>query len=255
MHIKTQPDRTARPFLLLLTLLSIPFYVLGALVPWNAMPIKLPLSALMAINPLIAAVTLTYRAEGMAGVRVLLHKPFVDARIQPVRWYFVLVLLMPILIVASYGLTVLTGRNVTDPQITLEVLPIMCVVFAVSAYVEEIGWQGYLFAPLHERLGLWGAGAAIGTVWAVWHTIPFIQTENPLVWVVWQSFFTIVFRMVISWAYTRTGDSIFAAILLHATYNVAVFMLPNGGSAYDPMLATLVTLAALVIVHQFIERS
>ncbi len=244
-----------RRFVVLLVILSIPFYMLGVLVPLSALPIKLPLSALMAINPLIAAVILTYCTESIVAVRILLCKPFVDARIHPGRWHLVLLLLMPLLISASYGIKTLVDGRVTEVPTPPTALPVLLMVFIVSGYLEEIGWQGYLIAPLRARLGLLSAGFVLGVIWSFWHIIPFLQTGNSTGWVFWQSLFTLAFRMIIVWVCVRTGNSVFAAIMLHGTCNAAVFMLPNFGSAYDPMFAAMVTLVVVVIVYLWKGKS
>jgi uncharacterized protein len=34
---------------------------------------------------------------------------------------------------------------------------------------EELGWRGYILAPLEERLGPWLGNLVLGVVWVVWH--------------------------------------------------------------------------------------
>ncbi|MBK8029742.1 MAG: CPBP family intramembrane metalloprotease [Chloroflexi bacterium] len=134
-------------------------------------------------------------------------------------------------------------------------LPIMSVIFFVAAVGEEIGWQGYAFEPLRTKWGMWGAGLGLGVVWAVWHIVPFIQTHNPIWWIVWQCVYTVTFRMIIGWGYTRTGNSIFAAVMLHATSNVAAFMTPNYGSGYNPLLAALFVSGFMVVIRLTTRRT
>jgi uncharacterized protein len=65
-------------FFVLVYLLSIPFWILGALGPdtTKILPIKLPISALMTFCPLIAAVILVYKKQKMPGVKQLLKLAF-----------------------------------------------------------------------------------------------------------------------------------------------------------------------------------
>jgi hypothetical protein len=61
-------------FFVLVVLLSIPFWIVGAMsgrfLP-ASVPINLPVSALMVVNPCIAAAILEYRERGWAGVKSL----------------------------------------------------------------------------------------------------------------------------------------------------------------------------------------
>src|SRR5690606_34918174 len=85
--------RSPAAFFLLVAVLSAPLQVLGALVEaptW--VPMDLPLSALMFVTPLIAALILVHREEGAAGVRRLLSRA-VDPRGIGLRWYVPILLL------------------------------------------------------------------------------------------------------------------------------------------------------------------
>jgi uncharacterized protein len=59
-----------------------------------------------------------------------------------------------------------------------------------------------------------------------------------------------VFRLLIVKFYVTTGRSIFAAIMLHAMYNVAVYMTPNFGSSYDPFITALITTLVLISIYR-----
>ncbi|MCA9906240.1 MAG: CPBP family intramembrane metalloprotease, partial [Anaerolineae bacterium] len=63
-----KPDRkSALPFLMLVFLFAIPFWILGALVEPENLPINLPLSTFAVLAPMTAALLLTYRDSGRAG--------------------------------------------------------------------------------------------------------------------------------------------------------------------------------------------
>jgi hypothetical protein len=247
-------DKTLQSYVVLLMVISVPFWILGVLVKLEGLPINIPTSALMAFNPLVVAAILTYRQGGMRAVRHLLSKPFTVPRLGIVRW-LVFVTLMPITLALSYGLTVLTGRGIANPELPILVLPIMLMVFMVSAYGEEVGWQGYVFEQLHTRRGSLGAGMVIGIIWAVWHIIPYAQGSNSAAWIFWQCVFTVLFRLILVRVYTDTKGSVFAVMVVHASANTAVFLTPNYGSHYDPFYAAVMVFAVLTVGYFLRLRS
>jgi hypothetical protein len=64
----------------------------------------LPASALMAFCPVIAASNLVYKEHKTTGVTELLKRSFDYQRIRAKAWYAPIVLLMPSVMVLSYGL-------------------------------------------------------------------------------------------------------------------------------------------------------
>jgi len=94
---------------------------------------------------------------------------------------------MPIVSILAYAVMRITGlprpRHVSLP---FHLLPIFIVVFFAGAIGEEVGWSGYVTGPMQERLGALGAGLALGTAWAAWHVIPYIQAHNSISWIAWR---------------------------------------------------------------------
>ena len=86
-------------FFTLVFALSIPFLLLGFIVKGATenLPIKLPISALMAVCPLIAAAILVYKKQKMQGVKELLALSFDFKKIKDKRWYAPIVFLMPVI--------------------------------------------------------------------------------------------------------------------------------------------------------------
>jgi uncharacterized protein len=190
--------------------------------------VKLPVSALATFNPFIAAAILTYRRDGMNGSKALLARVVDYRKIPEKRWLLPALLLMPLIFLLAYWVIRLTGRPLPDPvQVPLFMAPVLLVLFFIADAGEELGWTGYATDPMQARWGPWIASLVLGIIWAVWHLIPFLQTGSPLNWVLWQSFYTILLRVLIVWMFNRSGKSVFVANLVHVTSNLGWALFPN----------------------------
>jgi hypothetical protein len=96
-------SRSPLKFFLLVFALSVPFWLSGTVTRRQLFP-GLPVSALMAFCPLMAASMLVYREHKTASVIELLKRAFDYQRISAKVWYAPIVLLMPGMMVLSYGL-------------------------------------------------------------------------------------------------------------------------------------------------------
>ncbi|MBR7621834.1 CPBP family intramembrane metalloprotease [Phenylobacterium sp. 20VBR1] len=230
----------------LVFLLAIPFYVLGALVEWPLMP-GLPIAALAIVCPALAAIILVYRAEAWTGVSTLLRRG-VD-RVRPPGWLLPILMIMPLVMAASFGIQRLMGAPIPAPQLSLVSGVLYCVLFFVAALCEELGWSGYATDPLVSQFGPLGAGLVLGLVWALYHYVPLAQVHRSIGWVACWSIGTVATRVMIVWLYTHAGRSVLAATLFHMTVNVTWQMFPIHGSFYDPRVTgPLSALAAVLLV-------
>jgi len=125
--------------------LAIPFWLIGAMAGRGLpLPMNLPLSALQAFCPLVAALILVYREDGLGGAKRLLKRIFDYKKIEPKIWYVPIISLLPFIYLMSYGVMRLMGLPLPDePQIPYLTIPILLVVFFTAAASEEVGWMGY----------------------------------------------------------------------------------------------------------------
>ncbi|WP_309644349.1 type II CAAX endopeptidase family protein [Phenylobacterium sp.] len=249
-------DRSPAEFLKLLVLLSIPFWIAGYVVDRylaSASPINLPFSALMAINPLIVAFYLARRESGRDASVRLLRSVFDWRKISPTVWLAPILLTMPLVSLGSYGLMQAAGAALPEPDFPWRLMPIFVPVFLLFAFAEEVGWQGYLMAPLQARWGALVGGVIVGLAWAVWHLIPYAQAGHGAGWIFWQCVTTVLSRVLIAWVCSNTGGSLLAAVLIHATINLCAFTFPNLGSHYDPYYASLALAVPVALVVIFWE--
>ncbi len=241
------PNRSPLTFFLLVFALSLPFWVIGSVTGLRLAP-GLPVSALMAFCPLLAASILVYREDKSAGVIRLLKRSFDHERIRAKVWYVPIVLLMPGVMVLAYGLMRVMGLPLPAPRLSLVAALVMFVAFFVAGLGEELGWSGYAIDPMQERWGALRAAVLLGLVWAAWHAVPLLQVDRPPAWIAWWCLATVGLRILTVWLYNNTGKSVFATILFHDSSNVSWLMFPNFGSHYDPRITGLIVAVVAAIV-------
>jgi uncharacterized protein len=240
--------RSLSGFFVLVLALSLPFWLLGAATGLQLLP-GLPVSALMAFCPLMAAAILAYGEEGPGSPERLLKRAFDYERTERKVWYAPAILLMPAVVLLSYWVMRLIGSPLPEePHIPLPAIPILLIAFLAVAASEELGWMGYAADPMQDRWSALTTGIVLGSVWSIWHAVPYVQAHRTLTWIAWQCLFSVAARVLIVWLYNNTGKSVLVAVLFHASINASVFLFPNLGSHYDPAIpGVLVAIAAAIV--------
>jgi membrane protease YdiL (CAAX protease family) len=226
--------------------LTIPFWLFGG--HKLPIPLKLPVSALALINPLLAALILTYRRDGLTGTKELFKKVLDYQKIKNKTWYLPTLFFRPLIMVLSYIVMRLAGVPLPDPQIPWLMAPVLFLVFFIAAIGEELGWTGYAIDPMQNRWGALKASIVLGLVWALIHIIPDLQNGQTANWILWHRLGTVALRILMVWIYNNTGKSVFSAILFHAMDNLSWALFPNYGSHYDPFITSMITFLAAGIV-------
>ena len=227
--------------------LSAPLWLLGAMIHVQLLP-GLPLGALGAVCPLLAAMLLVHHESHRAGVVALLKRALDFKRIPTVAWYIPTLLLMPTVSLAVYGLMRLGGSPLPAPQFSVVATLLLSLAFFAGALGEELGWSGYAIDPLQQRWDALPASLVLGLVSALWHIVPLLQAQRPLAWIAWWCLYAVAARVLIVWLYNHTGKSVFAVALLHTMLNLSWALFPVQGSFFDPRLAGLVMSFAAVVV-------
>lgn len=238
------------PFVALVVAGSVPFWAAGAITadPSLGLPVNLPVSALMVICPLGAAIGLTWRDRGVAGVRRLLRRALDVRRIRP-RWLYVPILgLLPAVAMCAYVVQRAVGQPVPAPIIPLGATVGFSIAYLISTACEQLGWTAYATDALLERHGALTAALTVGVIWALWHVIPYVQAGRSAGWIFWQCLFTVALRVVIVSAYLATGRSVAAAILVHTSADLSWSLFPVFGSHYDPVVTGVVLTAVAVTI-------
>jgi hypothetical protein len=239
--------RPLLPFVLLLFALSVPFWLVGARAGLELLP-GLPVGALMALSPVVAASIVVYRADGGAGVAALLRRAFDFRRVRARVWYLPVLLLMPALMALAYAVMRVLGMPLPTPEFPLAAVPGMFVAFLAFGLCEELGWSGYATDPAQARWDALGAGVLLGLVWAGWHVVVLVQAHRSPVWIAFWALGTVALRVLTVWLYNNAGKSVFAASLFHAMQNLTWQLFPNQGSHYDPRVTGPVLACAAAVV-------
>src|ERR1700733_12017469 len=134
----TARDRSPLKFFLVVFALSMPFWLAGLFIPFQPLP-GLPVSSLMFFCPVTAALILVYKEKKTAGVTELLRRSFDYQRIKPNIWYAPIVLMMPAVMVLSYGLMRLMGVQLPTPEFSVLAALVMLLGFFIAALGGELG--------------------------------------------------------------------------------------------------------------------
>jgi hypothetical protein len=160
----------------------------------EGLPMDLPVSTLMLVCPITAAWILVRRDEGPGGMRRLMKRVFDYRKITRRIWYVPMILLMPIALLLTYWVMRLTGVASPEPSTALAEVPILVVAYFIAAVGEEAGWTGYAVDPMQGRWSALGTGLIMGSIWRVWHIVPYVQVNHPAVWVIGQTLGAIPLR-------------------------------------------------------------
>jgi uncharacterized protein len=201
-----------------------------------------PFVLLSAISLPIAAFITTALAEGRIGVRELRRRVF-HVRVNP-GWYALALVLLP---ASALGAAVviegpgIVGTLAASPTVLLNILVGALVAFLLVNWWEEAGWTGFALHRLQPRLG--PIAASVATTWmqALLHlplvfvaggvTDGRVPADQVPFYLVALFILPISVRLIITWLYNATGNSVPVVGLYHAGLGVAT------GSAFLPVIA------------------
>ena len=242
---------SASLFFALVLVFSLPFYALGATggrLPGLSI---LPLSALMTFVPMTVALILVYRQRGFASVMALLKRAVQVRGLCHPGWLLIALLFMPIVCVLEFGVLRLAGNAMPLPDIVPSYAVFLFVVFFIGAIGEELGWQGYAYPALRRRLGVLQSATVLGTIWALWHVIPFVQLGRSPEWLLWHSLSAVALRIIIVWLFENAGMSILVAVVFHTMINLSWALFPIAGSFYDPFVTFVIVGISSILIAIF----
>jgi membrane protease YdiL (CAAX protease family) len=197
------------------------------------------------LGPLLAALAITCKLAGRAGVTTFLRR---GAQLRGASAACACALLLP---PALYSLaTVSVGDG--SPKLMWPALGPLGLV-AVQAWVvccEEPGWRGFAWPRLRSRLGPISAALSLGVIWATWHVPMFFVQDSQQ-----QGSFFEFAVVVVAWTLimgallSRANSSYLPALLFHGSANVCAYIFPLSSRADERAVALWIAAGALAALH------
>lgn len=116
-----------------------------------------------------------------------------------------------------------------------------------AAALEEPGWRGYLLPLLQQRWSPLRSTLLVWLAWALWHApLDYFRPGGFSLVLYMQArvIFLIPIAVILTWVYNRSGRSVQACAIFHASMNTFPFVLPY----WMPCFALLFVIAAFAIV-------
>ncbi len=173
-------------------------------------------------------------------------------------WTVLAFVFYPLMILAAWGLASLVGLGVEFPTgwgeesvwgMLLAFVPIFLMTAFMQGGNEEPGWRGLMQPALEKKVSPLVAALIVAVFWSLWHLPLYLNGVYPgdLVGGMLSGFiFRIMLSIFLAWFYQRSGKNLFAMIVLHANFNMAVNYLPTSDLGLT-FLWLIVTLAAVFV--------
>jgi membrane protease YdiL (CAAX protease family) len=183
------------------------------------------------LGPAVAAFAITALAEGSAGTVALLRRMVLVSKPSS---HFLAYSLSPLLfLVLALAGALVAGRSIptVDDFALYSGLPplsfplVLLLILLFNGYGEETGWRGFALARLQARFGPVRGTLLLALIWAGWHTPAFwfvegYQSLGAAALVGGFGLGIVCGTVVLARVLARTNNSVLAAALWHATYNL-----------------------------------
>jgi len=192
----------------------------------------------------------------------------IDPRRISGRWWLVVLLRHPLLILLACSLAAVISDNPLQASSSLRTLQAEPLTVLVSGLLtlalftfwfgplpEEIGWRGFVQERISGKLGIHAGSILLGCIWALWHLPLFFvpgtfQHELGLgharFWVFMLSMLPL--SVIMGWAWIHTRRSTLGAALIHCSGNLASVLVVKSFEAALIELLLLSMAAGVVMV-------
>jgi membrane protease YdiL (CAAX protease family) len=192
-------------------------------------PLGGALILLGAFAPALAALAVTFRAEGRSGV-IALFRRITRWNVAARYYVFAIGFMIALKLTAA-----MICRASTSAWPRFDTSQWYLIPFAIAFSTpfqagEEIGWRGYALPGLADRFGLRSASVLVGFIWGVWHLPQFFIRDGDSYRQAFPVFVLQVTAMSVAfaWLYARTNGSVLLTMLLHAAINNSKDIVPSG---------------------------
>lgn len=203
------------------------------------------------VPSLVPAWILSGAASGDSGardlIRRLVHKP---------TWWSVSPLVCwPVFLLVPAGSAYLLHQPLTLPKAGASSLVTIVQGAGLLAYnvlfvavEEEPGWRGFMLDKLQTRYSPLVSSMIVWLPWSLWHgPLDYFRPVHfsPAFWILLRLVMPIPLNILLAWFYNRSGRSIQATAMFHASMNTFPLLLPN----YQPAFALLFFGAGYAVVN------
>jgi uncharacterized protein len=242
-------------YLFYVFLLSIPFWIVGAMAQefTQSTPIQLPISALMAICPTLSVLIILLQQKKGHEFIHLLSATFDWRTVKSKKWLIPCVFLMPFIGLISHEYANYRDGVSDQSSFSIPEISIFFAVFFIGAIAEEIGWSGFIKQPMIKEYGALKAGLIIGFIWAIWHLVPYIEMNKTFSWIFIQSVSTILLRIIMVWLFENNNQSLFLMTLFHTMINISPYLFSRNQVNYEPIVFVSTLSIVVFIILLFWE--
>jgi membrane protease YdiL (CAAX protease family) len=168
----------------------------------------------------LSAIIVTWRVEGVSGLRKWLARTF-RLRVNIV-WYLLAMFLLPIgIALVQFSLYLLLGGQAdfsSAPPWWSYLLSVpIAALFAGGN--EEPGWRGFALPKMLTSTSPLVASLVIGGMWAAWHIPLFFSAwlgSTPFAWFLLN---TVFLSVIMTWLYLKSSGSVLPVMLFHQATN------------------------------------
>lgn len=173
---------------------------------------------LLILGSFVGAAVVTAIADGRSGLRTYLGR-IVRWRVN-VKWYAVAILLPLALRLTAFGLTIVSGAEVTtNPQWNWgELLFEVILVFFIIALGEEPAFRGFALVRLMKGRSALAASFILGVLHAIWHAPLYLSGEEPAINIL----IVMAGAILNTWLFIGTGGSVLLNMIMHTSVNLWV---------------------------------
>lgn len=163
----------------------------------------------------LAGAFVTGAVDGKAGLRTFFGR-IVRVR-AGIQWYAIALLTPFVLASIAYGVNVLAGAQVTGKLPEIGQAAFLFLLFLLTNAGEEPGFRGFSLPRFMQGRSAFTASLIVGTLHAIWHLPLYIAGEQGLV----DFLIPLCGSFLFTWIFNHTHGSVFLAVLLHASQDVA----------------------------------
>jgi len=225
-------------FLILTLVFSIPFYIWGALSPVSGLPFGLPISFLMIFVPMLISLIYAWNQNRLNSVNEIFIS-IIRIKKRDILTIIVSFIFMPIVLLLTFYIQKLVNISLPDIyKIEIANIPIMLLLYFLGAIPEEIGWTYTITKPLVKKHGIVLTGTIIGSVWAIWHVVPWSWTHS-ISWILGMFILNILMRIVMIYLYINGNRVLLSSIIFHTMINVSFGLFPINGSYVNTWISVI----------------